>query len=373
MMIKWNYYLVKEYINKEGYVLLSTEYTKIHDKLKIKCPNGHIFEMSFNNFKKGQRCKECARLNKQKYSKEEVEMLLSREGYVLNSEYKNIRDNIEMICPNGHTTNMSFASFENGHRCKHCKETDKNRNLEGFKTNNKKFNKGNKKYTLDEARNILKEVGFELLDEEYNGIKSQVNIRCEHGHEVNMRFDKARNGKCPQCSKENSFYSLDFIKDYLSKDGYSLLSTEYNGIYENIEIMCDKGHIYTTTFNNYKNYGFRCPICKGSLGERKIEKYLTENNIKYIYQYKIEDCKDKKALPFDFYLPDYNLIIEYDGEQHYDIKHTLGGEESFWLNVVHDAIKNAYCEDNNINLLRKPFWKLNNIEKIIKETLNNLL
>ena len=144
-MIKWNYDLVKEYINKENYELLSTEYTKAHDKLKIKCPNGHIFEMSFNNFKSGQRCKECARLSKQKYSKEEVETLLNREGYILNSEYKNIRDNIEIICPNGHTTNMSFANFENGHRCKYCNEADKDRILDGFKTSNKKFNKRNKK------------------------------------------------------------------------------------------------------------------------------------------------------------------------------------------------------------------------------------
>ena len=56
-MIKWNYDLVKEYINKENYELLSTEYTKAHDKLKIKCPNGHIFEMSFNNFKKDKGAK----------------------------------------------------------------------------------------------------------------------------------------------------------------------------------------------------------------------------------------------------------------------------------------------------------------------------
>ena len=52
------------------------------------------------------------------------------------------------------------------------------------------------------------------------------------------------------------------------------------------------------------------------------------------------------------------------------IKHSLGGEESFWLNIVHDAIKNAYCEDHNIKLIRIPYWELNNVESILNNNLN---
>lgn len=85
-----------------------------------------------------------------------------------------------------------------------------------------------------------------------------------------------------------------------------------------------------------------------------------------------KDCKDKKLLPFDFYLPAYNLIIEYDGEQHFDIKHSFSGEDGFVNTIIHDAIKNQYCEDNNINILRIPFWEFDNIEKLIKEKINNI-
>ena len=80
-MIKWNYELVKDFIEKEGYFLLSDNYIKVHDKLTIKCPQGHIFEMSFNNFKKGQRCKQCDILSRRKYTQEEVKYFLEREGY----------------------------------------------------------------------------------------------------------------------------------------------------------------------------------------------------------------------------------------------------------------------------------------------------
>ena len=77
-------------------------------------------------------------------------------------------------------------------------------------------------------------------------------------------------------------------------------------------------------------------------------------------------------LPFDFYLPQYNLIIEYDGEQHFKPISVFGGEDAFWTTVTHDAIKNQYCEDNDIDLLRIPYWEFDNIEKLIKDKLNGL-
>ena len=372
-MIKWNYELVKDFIEKEGYFLLSDSYIKAHDKLTIKCPQGHIFEMSFNNFKRGQRCKQCDILSRRKYSQEEVRYFLEREGYEMIGEFKSLIDSIEVVCPQGHNTTISFASFEKGCRCKHCKPSDRKPIMEGFKENNKELGKnGNKKYSLEEAKDLLAEVGFEMLDNEYNGIKSQVTFKCSHGHIHTMRFDKARKGKCPKCAEENAFYNIDFIKEYLKKDGYTLISTEYKGIYETIEVMCDEGHLYETTFNNYKNYGFRCPICKSSIGERRIQKYLVENNINYIHQKRFKDCKDIYSLPFDFYLPQYNLIIEYDGRQHFMIVDKFGGEEDFIKRIIHDAIKNQYCEDNNINILRIPYWEQFKIENLISQTIENL-
>lgn len=80
---------------------------------------------------------------------------------------------------------------------------------------------------------------------------------------------------------------------------------------------------------------------------------------------------------YDFYLPDYNLMIEYDGEQHYmpvnfginDLQHM---EEKLKNIQRHDRIKNKYCKDNNINLLRIPYWEKQNIEKLINNCLQRL-
>lgn len=90
-------------------------------------------------------------------------------------------------------------------------------------------------------------------------------------------------------------------------------------------------------------------------------------NCNFIHQHKFEDCKDKKCLPFDFYLPDFNLCIEFDGEQHYKPKF---GMDNFIQTQKHDKIKNEYCESHNIELLRVPYWEGSNSESIIKNKLN---
>ena len=99
---------------------------------------------------------------------------------------------------------------------------------------------------------------------------------------------------------------------------------------------------------------------------------MDSHKIKYTPQKRFDDCKDIKPLPFDFYLSDYNTCIEYDGQQHFEPVDFSGKRENlaqqqFEKTQYHDKIKNKYCEDNNIRLLRIPYFK--NIE----EELNNFL
>lgn len=120
---------------------------------------------------------------------------------------------------------------------------------------------------------------------------------------------------------------------------------------------------------------FRCPDCVVYIGEKEIENILLKYNIKYILQYKFENCRSIKPLPFDFYLPDCNVLIEYDGEGHY-FPVNFGGMDNdkaldrFIGQKVRDTIKNIYCEQNNIKLIRIPYWDYDNIEEILKQELN---
>lgn len=106
-----------------------------------------------------------------------------------------------------------------------------------------------------------------------------------------------------------------------------------------------------------------------------IQQFLDNNGIKNKPEHTVyidDDC-----YRFDFYLPDYNLFIEYDGQQHYEpVKFYNQSDEEMMLTFKqtqdHDRIKNKYCEDNNISLLRIPYWESKNIETIISNHLQRL-
>ena len=104
--------------------------------------------------------------------------------------------------------------------------------------------------------------------------------------------------------------------------------------------------------------GEGCPKCKSSKGEILVRNWLIKNKIEFDEQKRFDDCRNKNPLPFDFYAPKYNLCIEYDGEQHFipfGFNSKMTDEEKL-ENLerlqFHDKIKNDYCENNNINLLR---------------------
>ena len=102
--------------------------------------------------------------------------------------------------------------------------------------------------------------------------------------------------------------------------------------------------------------GHGCPRCKSSNGEKIIKEWLISHNILFEEQKRFEDCRDKRCLPFDYYLPDNNSCIEYDGLQHYEEVKFWGGKDNLEYTQNHDKIKTEYCEQNNIDLLRIPYY-----------------
>ena len=113
--------------------------------------------------------------------------------------------------------------------------------------------------------------------------------------------------------------------------------------------------------------GTGCPVCNESFGERQIRQWLDKNNIMYESQKVFKNCCNINTLPFDFYLPDYNVVIEYQGEQHYKPIDYFGGEKNFKMQQKRDNIKREYCKNNNIRLLEIPYYDS------VEEKLNNFL
>lgn len=98
-----------------------------------------------------------------------------------------------------------------------------------------------------------------------------------------------------------------------------------------------------------------CGCTRMSFHEQYIADLLEEHGIDFERQKKFQDCKNVRPLPFDFYLPNLNTVVEYDGRQHYKAVEFFGGEDALRTRQHCDEIKNTYCHENNIRLIRLPY------------------
>jgi len=173
---------------------------------------------------------------------------------------------------------------------------------------------------------------------------------------------------CPKCSVDNSYSDTEsFINKSKQIHGikydYSLVN--YKNSKSKVDIICPIHGIFQQQPSGHLN-GRGCHICKESKGEMGIRIFLENNNICFKLQKRFDGCVGKKyKLPFDFYLPDYNLLIEYDGIQHYDKTSKFYHKET----IINDNIKTEYCIKYKIDLLRIPYYNIDAINNIIEEKL----
>ena len=146
---------------------------------------------------------------------------------------------------------------------------------------------------------------------------------------------------------------------------------------EIMKVFCKKHQSFFEVYPyQHIGWGKKCPIDNESKGETSVRVILSKNKIEYKQYHKMEGCFVMRndrciLLTFDFYLPKHNTVIEYDGRQHYEPVKYFGGDESYNRQVMLDGIKNKFCKDNNINLIRIPYTvsTRKDIEKYIKERL----
>lgn len=198
--------------------------------------------------------------------------------------------------------------------------------------------------------------------------------RCEiHNIEWNARPCGILLGSgCEECGKEKIREKLtktheEYVEDLKKTNPFVEVVESYLSVYTPILHKCKIHNIIWKMTPHVALRGTKCPNCTESHGEHKIRLWLETNGIEYICQKSFSDCRDIKPLPFDFYLPAINKCIEYDGIQHFEPIEFFGGQEAFEICVKHDNIKNEYCKNNGISLLRIPYFK--NVE----EELNNFL
>ena len=192
---------------------------------------------------------------------------------------------------------------------------------------------------------------YSLVD--YKMSYKKVKIICKKQNKIfeQTPHDHLSGQGCGFCkSQTTSEFIIKSKNVHGDKYNYNLVDYIKSNI--KVNIFCNKHNkIFNQTPANHIS-GQGCPMCRESKGEREISYFLTNKNIEYIKQYKFNECKYKYKLPFDFYLPKYNICIEYDGEHHFKNVEYWGGEENFKKIKMYDSIKTNYCKNNNITLLR---------------------
>jgi very-short-patch-repair endonuclease len=184
---------------------------------------------------------------------------------------------------------------------------------------------------------------------------------------------------CSKCSNNKKFTTKDYIKKCkeIHGDKYDYSLVNYKNAHTKIIIICPlHGEFKQEANSHIRNIG--CPKCKRSKGEEIIDLFLTNTNINFITQKKFDNCKYKRTLPFDFYLPNYNVCIEFDGRQHFELNTNFwGGEKTLKEIQKRDNIKTDFCKKNNLKLYRIKYSdniydKLNLIYNDIKKIKTNV-
>jgi ribosomal protein S27AE len=339
-----NYTLLKPFV-----------YINVNTKIKLKCDNNHIIEQHYNGFINNKnKCKYCRDINvgisKRKLENDVYKILLEKcktLNYKLLKKfvYKNNKTKFQLKCnKDNYEWYTNFSNFINHNR--NCPKCGKSLILSQNEVNKK-------------IKDRCNELNYSIIENFiYKNNNSKIYLKCnKDNYEWYTTYKKFINTKhsCPKCKKTlklNQKEAEESINNKCNELNYTLLKTFiYLNNKTKIHLKCNiDNHIWSPTYASFINQNQGCSICgnKYKKSENKIKNLLDKNNIKYIYQYR-NKFLDKKSL--DFYIPKFNIAIEYQGGQHFIPVKIFGGEKSYNDTIKRDKEKYNICKENNIKIL----------------------
>lgn len=258
-------------------------------------------------------------------------------------------------------------SHKGGCGCSKCNWAKRNRSR---KITLEEFIKRSKKHHGDKY-------DYSLVDLVNNGMPDKLKIICPiHGAFMQEGQAHSRGCGCKKCeheihSKRHRLTQEQFLAKAKSFHGntYDYSEAKYVKTDDHITIICRIHGRFKQRATLHANSGYGCQKCNQSKGERTIGAWLQEHGISYSLEKKFEDCLSPfgNHLKFDFYIPEKNMLIEYDGHQHYRHVSLFGGAEAFETLKRYDKMKNQYAKKKGIPLLRIPFFSLKKVPNLLSK------
>lgn len=376
-----NYYVssyedVERYIKEQTQCILMSEKEKYKNSetlLTLKCHCGNIFYITYSKMKT-KKHKECNRCSANKAGKKhrckhetfknKIFELVGDE-YTLLTDYITSKDKV-LIRHNCDTCKYyewwikPYNFITSGNRCPKCAGNAR-KNTEIFKEE------------INEITNGEYALISEYINSNTNVILRHNSENCNYYEYKVLPLNFYHGDRCPKCSrklkKDTEMFSDEVEK--LSNGEYTVLS-EYMNAKKDIKMrhnIC--GHEYMVKPTNFLK-GRRCPVCTTSHAEILINKYLIDNNVPFLPEYSFNDLTGVggNVLRFDFAIFEdedkskLKYLIEYDGEFHFKKYYE---EQNFETQQIHDKRKNDYCKENNITLIRIPYWEKENLIHILDD------
>lgn len=207
---------------------------------------------------------------------------------------------------------------------------------------------------------------------------------CDCGQKCYIDSSRLKSGLAKSCGCLSKQALIDGREIYKVKNKIgqkygrlTVIERDFNKEKENKGVywrcICECGNYTTVSSNNLRQgkYGTQsCGKCHSSHGQNKIREILRSNHVNFIEEYRFKDCKDQRPLPFDFFV-ESTYIIEFDGMQHF--KEVDNNFFNHQLTKKHDKIKNNYCKQNNIPIIRIPYYHSNIQLKDLKPSTSQFL
>ena len=341
-------------IHNNKYDYSNVEYKDNRTKVRIICPIHGEFSQRPETHMNGFGCSKCS--NNYNYTTGEfidkLKSIFNDKISYDNIEYINQKTKVEIICKIHGSMKKYPISLLRGSGCSKCESKN-------YKIDTTEFIRRSKNIHGD--RYIYDKVV-------YKNDNTHVNIICkEHGIFKQIPNIHLSGSGCITCSGRYRSNNEEFIEksNLIHNNVYNYDLVNYKNAHTKVEIICKKHGIFNQKPNSHLS-GQGCPSCKESKGELSILNFLIENNITHERQKTFKGCEYKSLLFFDFFISNKNLCIEYDGEFHFL---PVFSQKDLNKTKIRDNIKNEYCENNNIKLLRIKYTDFENIENILSENL----
>ena len=328
---------------------LSSHYKTMNTKMSWECKVGHQWETTFASlYYRNTWCPFCSGriVTLEKY----IKIAEARGGKCLSDAYIKSNIKLEWECDKGHKFSATPNDIQQGSWCPICA--------------------GNIVRNIEDCKKLAKNNEGKCLSTIYKNVDTKMLWECKFGHQWETTYYSVKTGHwCLECSGKKK-HTIEFCQKIAKERNGECLSEAYVGVFENLTWKCEKDHVWEATLDNINNGKKWCPKCKNKTEQkcREIFENLFNRKFNSIRPSWLINPKTGFRLELDGYCEELRLAFEYDGEQHfYDIKHY---KRSSKTQQEIDEIKNRICKENNITLIRIPYWEKDEMsEYIIKELL----